>query len=92
MKQNCENDTNSDLLICDSFIEVLLNDSDTMLLCNMFLKVTLKISDNNIIMFLSKTCGDSHFGSEQWVIYNQTHMIDSVGLKQLKWKELLILD
>ena len=55
-------------------------------------KVILKISDNNIITFLIETCGDSLFGSEQWVIYNQTHKLGSVALKQLKWKDLLILD
>ena len=92
MKENFETDINSDWLICDYSIEILLDYSDTMLLCNMFLKVTVKISDNKTLRFESKTCGDSLFGSEQWMIYNQTHMLDSVGFKQVKWKELLILD
>ena len=52
----------------------------------------LKISDNNIITFLIQNMWIPLFGSEQWVIYNQTHMLDSVGLKQLKWKDHLILD
>ena len=69
---------------CDPINKVLLNNSDTMLLSNMFLKVTLKISDNNIITFSIQNMWSPLFGSEQWVIYNQTHMFDSVGFKQLK--------
>ena len=59
---------------------------------NMLLKVPLKIGVNNIIMFLTKTCGDSLFGSQHWVIYNRIHMLDSVVLKQQKRKDLFILD